>query len=77
MKFIINKDIKNTLKEVKDKIEEENGLFDWNIESWEFSIKWVKWEYFIDNNEITINIIDKPFLVSLWFIENKLEEYFK
>jgi len=76
MKFKIKKDLESTLNEVKEKIEIEGGTFNWDTKNWEFFIKWVKWEYYIEKDEIEINIIKKPFLISLSFIEKKLAEYF-
>jgi len=44
---------------------------------WTFNVKWVEWRISNDNNTVTINITDKPWLASWNMIEDKLDAFFK
>lgn len=71
-KITIKGDIKETMSKVEKEIKNNGGSFtNRNI-----SVKGVKLEYRVDWQEVTIWIIDKPWLVSDSYIEDKIREYF-
>lgn len=71
-KIKIQWDVIEVLKEVKKEII-NNG---WEFSNWNIKIKWVEVNYDINWQIVEIEIIDKPWLVSESYIEEKIREYF-
>ncbi len=72
-KIIIKWNIQEALKKVQNEVEKNWGTM---YENW-LEVKWVKIKFEVDWNNISIKILDKPWLVSESYIEEKIREYFK
>ena len=71
--------IQTTIEKVNEGIEELNangGTAFFQNNRGSVSIQGVDAEFDFDDGILTINILDKPFLVSEEYVEDKIREYF-
>ena len=72
-KIRVNWDLQKVFKNVQNEVEKNWGTM---YKNW-LEVKWVKVKFQVDWNDIYIEILDKPWLVSESYIEEKIREYFK
>lgn len=75
-KITIKWDMEQTLKMVKAQVQEQGWSFYHNDHNWKIEVKWVEIEYKVSWNEVMVDILDKPWLVSESYIEEKVREFF-
>ena len=76
-----NDDLDSQVEKIRSLIEESGGRFDGDNQSGTFSgnvplLGSFQGKYEVDGNRVTIQITDKPFLVSCHTAESKIRDYF-
>ncbi len=73
----VSGDLNTTLEYVKQKAAEKGLMFTGDTQSGSFSGKGISGTYSASGNDVTVNISQRPFIISCEFIESELRKYFE